>query len=55
MAKIHTETIVVTINRLVKESSDAPKTIVGKEITSTLEDVVQELVGDAAVVEVEIV
>jgi hypothetical protein len=52
MAKIHTETLVITISKLVKESGESSP-IVNEEIISALEQVVQELVGDSVIVEVE--
>ena len=53
MAQIQTETVVVTISRLVKENEEK-ETILTDEITTALEQVVQELVGTTYVVEAEI-
>ena len=50
MAKIHEEIIVVKISKLVKDSDTAQG--VGEEMSATLEAVIQEMVGDSAVVEV---
>ena len=51
MAKIHEEIIVVKISKLVKDNDDATD-IVGNDVVAGLEAVVQEMVGDVAVVEV---
>lgn len=53
MAKIHTESIVVTINRLVKDSEQA-QPIANAEILAALTQVVEELVGAGVVVEIEV-
>jgi hypothetical protein len=52
MAKIHTDALVITISRIAK-NSDELESLVTDEVTATLEQVVQELVGDGAVVEVQ--
>lgn len=54
MAKIQTETIVLTFNKLVKES-DATEPVVNAETASALEQVAQELAGAGVIVEVELV
>lgn len=51
MAKIHEEIIIIKVSKLVKDS-DAVQAIAGQEIVAGLEAVVQEMVGDAVVVEV---
>lgn len=54
MAKIQVETVTIKFSRLVKDSDkDAPSSI-SVDITSALEQVAQELVGDHVVVEVEL-
>lgn len=53
MAKIHTETLVITVSKLVKES-DSTQSIITQDIVAALEQVAQELVGDSIVVEVEV-
>lgn len=53
MAKIHTETIVVTISRLIKESEPQSSNLVTEEIVAALEQVTQELVGVGVIVEAE--
>jgi hypothetical protein len=51
MAQIYTETLVVEVSRIAKKTQDL-KSVVTSEVMQTVEAVVQELVGDAAVVEV---
>jgi hypothetical protein len=52
MAKIQEEIIIIKVSKLVKDS-DAEQPVVGQEIVTGLEAVVQQLVtGDAVVVEV---
>jgi len=53
MAYIKKETITVNVLRLVKDQQ-AVDSIVDHDIASTVEEVVQQLIGDRAVVEVEI-
>jgi ABC-type arginine transport system ATPase subunit len=53
MAKIQTETVVLTFNRLVKDSESAPA-LLTPEITAALEQVAQELAGTGVVVEVQV-
>lgn len=53
MAKIQSETVEVTLSKLIKDSADAAD-IVPADLITTLESVVQELVGDSIVVEVSI-
>lgn len=52
MAKIIEDVIVVKFSKIVKDSEQKPD-IVSDDIVSTIEQVVQELVGDGVVVEVE--
>lgn len=54
MAKIHSDAVVIEISRIARDGEQL-SSIVTEEITSTLEAVVQELVGDGAVVEVKTV
>jgi hypothetical protein len=51
MAKIVEDHVVISISRIAKEGEDLPS-LVTDEVTSTLEAVAQELVGEGAVVEV---
>jgi hypothetical protein len=53
MAKIHSETIVVTINRLVKDSEQA-QPLANAEILAALSQVAEELFGAGVVVEIEV-
>lgn len=52
MAKIHSETIVITLSKLVKDSSDS-EVIATADILSALSTVAEELAGAGIVVEVE--
>jgi hypothetical protein len=52
MAKIHEEAIVIKVSKLVKDSADVG-TIVPDDITTALQSVAEELLGDSVVVEVE--
>jgi hypothetical protein len=52
MAKIHTETIVISFSKLVKES-ETPAAITTKELIDALAAVSEELAGAGIVVEVE--
>lgn len=54
MAQISEEHVVIKVSQLVKENAAASKRL-NKEIVSTLEAAVTELVGEGCVVEVEIV
>lgn len=53
MAKIVSETIVVTFSKIVKSADDIEESIIGEEVQQALEQVAQELVGSGVVVEVE--
>ena len=52
MAKIYTETIVITLNKLVKDDA-APAEIATKEMLAALGSAFEELAGEHIVVEVE--
>lgn len=52
MAKIVSETVVITVSRIVKDNDNSVP-ILNEEITLSLEQVVQELAGVGVVVEVE--
>lgn len=52
MAKIHSETIVITLSKLVKDNSEV-STIADEGITAALAEVVEQLAGAGVVVEVE--
>ena len=52
MAKIHTESIVLTLSKLVKDT-DAGTEIATADIVSALQSVAEELAGAGVVVEAE--
>ena len=52
MAKIVEDVIVIKFSKIVKDSESEISGIAGSEIQQALEQVAQELVGDAVVVEV---
>jgi len=52
MAKIVTESVVITFSKIVKDSESDILDIASSDIQSALEQVAQELVGDSVVVEV---
>lgn len=53
MAKIQSETIVITFNKLVKDNETAAQ-MTNAELVASLEAVAQELVGAGIVVEVQV-
>jgi hypothetical protein len=52
MAKIHSESIVITFSKLVKESDTSPA-IINQELIDSLAVVSEELAGAGIIVEVE--
>ena len=52
MAKIHEEILIVKISKLVRNDQDVAATV-SEELVNNLQAVIDELVGDAAVVEIE--
>jgi len=52
MAKIYTETIVITLNKLVKDDA-APIEVATDDVMASLVSVVEELAGAGVVVEVD--
>jgi hypothetical protein len=52
MAKIISESIVVTFSKIVKDNDSVGPNIAGPDIQAALEQVAQELAGDSVVVEV---
>jgi hypothetical protein len=52
MAKIVSEAVVIEISRIAKDDEQLD-TAINEEITTTIEQVVQQLVGDSVVVEVK--
>jgi len=51
MAKIHEELIIIKVSKLHKDGTNVGP-LINEETTSSLEAVVQQLVGDDAVVEI---
>jgi hypothetical protein len=54
MAKIQTQSIVITLNKLVKDSDDDTAAIASEELVASLAAVAEELAGNGVVVEVQI-
>ena len=52
MAKIHTETIVITVSKLVKDS-DSATVLAVDDVVLALQSVAEELLGAGVVVEAE--
>lgn len=52
MAKIASEAVVIEISRIAKDNEELDS-VVTQEVVETLEQVVQQLVGDGTVVEVK--
>jgi hypothetical protein len=52
MAQIVSDSVVIEISRIAKDGEKLTS-VVNEEVVSTLEQVVQQLVGDGAVVEVK--
>ena len=53
MAKLHEETIVITVSKLLK-NTDSESTILDTDTVASLEQVVQQLAGEGSVVEVQV-
>jgi len=54
MARIITETVSITLSRLVKDSDQPADSLVSEEVLSALEQVSQELVGSGVIVEASV-
>jgi hypothetical protein len=55
MAKIESENIVITVSRLIKDSDTEPGLkMVTPDVIAALEQVAQELIGNGAVVEINL-
>ena len=54
MAKIQQESIVITLNKLVKDSDTSTATMASDELVTSLEAVAQELAGTGIIVEVQV-
>lgn len=52
MAKVHTEVIIVKMSKLVKDS-DNSTVLASDEVKTSIEAIVQELVGDQIVIEID--
>lgn len=52
MAKMQTETLVITVTKLLKDL-DTESTVLTNDVTASLEAVVQELAGAGALVEIQ--
>lgn len=52
MAKIHTETIVITVSKLVKDS-DTVGILADNDVVAALQSVAEELLGAGVIVEAE--
>ena len=53
MAKIVEDVVVIKFSKIVKDSESETSAIAGADVEAALEQVAQELVGDAVVVEIE--
>jgi hypothetical protein len=53
MAQLQTQTITITLSRLVKNGDDADASVLPTEVLESLEAVVGELAGDGVMVEIE--
>lgn len=51
MAKIHEETVVITLSKLVKDN-EAPGLVASNDICDALQSVAEELLGQGVIVEV---
>jgi hypothetical protein len=55
MAKIQTETVVITFNKLIKDSDELGATaLVSADTLTALEQVAQELAGNGVVIEAQV-
>lgn len=52
MAKIHEETVVITLSKLIREQDTTPQDLASNEICDALQAVAEQLLGDGIVVEV---
>lgn len=53
MAKIHQETVVITLSKLIKETDTVDHPVASNELCEALQAVAEELAGAGVVVEVE--
>ena len=54
MAKIQQESIVITLNKLVKDSESGTASMATEELVTSLEAVAQELAGAGVIVEIQV-
>jgi hypothetical protein len=53
MAQVQEEVVVIKLSKLVKNDDALKESLIGEEFESTVESIVQELVGSNVIVEVE--
>lgn len=53
MAKLQTETITITVSRMVKNNEDADATLLTQDAIDSLEAIISELAGGDVMVEIE--
>lgn len=53
MAKIYTESIVITLSKLIKEKDSGEQFLANNDICDALQSVAEELLGNGVIVEVE--
>lgn len=53
MAQLITETITITLSKMVKSSYHNDNVVLDEEVRASLEAVIQELAGDGVMVEIE--
>ena len=53
MAKIHQETVVITLSKLIKETDTVDQPVAANELCEALQAVAEELAGAGVVVEIE--
>lgn len=53
MAKIHQETVVITLSKLIKEKDTTEQSLATNDICEALQSVAEQLLGEGIVVEVE--
>lgn len=54
MAKIQSQSVVITFNKLVKDSEAETGVLANDEVVAALEQVAQELTGEGVIVEVQV-
>ena len=51
MAKIQTETLVIKISRIMKDSEDTAESVISEELINSIEAVAEELLPNGVIVE----